>query len=108
MRSPISNGMEEIFMNSTYRPAPVDTSNIILPLELEELTELLAKNVHEVWAQGRIAQGWTFATERNDTLKQTPCLVPYEDLSNEEKIFDQQTATQTIKTIIKFGFRISR
>ena len=40
-----------------YRPAPVDTSDVILPEELLALTEKIAENVHDVWAAGRIAEG---------------------------------------------------
>ena len=73
-------------MKLNYIPQPLDTSDIQLPIELNELVEQMAKNVHEVWAQTRIEQGWTYGAERNDTLKQHPCLVPYEDLPEEEKL----------------------
>ena len=42
----------------TYIPIPVDTKGITLPPELLELTEKIAKNVHDVWAQGRLSEGW--------------------------------------------------
>lgn len=34
-----------------YNPKPVDTSNIELSDDLLELTEQIAENVHEVWAE---------------------------------------------------------
>ena len=43
-----------------YKPTPVDTKCIELPEELNSLVEEMSKNVHEVWAQTRIAQGWTY------------------------------------------------
>lgn len=46
-----------------YIPCPTDTSEIELPEDLEELTEQMARNVHEVWAATRIAQGWTYGPE---------------------------------------------
>ena len=49
-----------------YKPKPVDTQSIQLPEELNSLVEEMSKNVHEVWAQTRIAQGWTYGEERND------------------------------------------
>ena len=79
-------------MKLNYIPQPLDTSDIQLPIELNELVEQMAKNVHEVWAQTRIEQGWTYGAERNDTLKQHPCLVPYEDLPEEERVYDRNTA----------------
>ncbi len=89
-----------------YTPQPLDTSDVRLPNELEELVENMAKNVHEVWAQGRIEQGWTYGEERNDALKQHPCLVPYEDLPESEKEYDRNTAVSTLKLILKLGFTI--
>ena len=86
----------------------MDTSDVILPRELDALIEEMAKNVHEVWAQNRIKQGWTYGAERDDTLKKHPCLLPYEELPEEEKIYDRDSAIQTLKLISKLGFRMSR
>ena len=91
-----------------YEPRPEDFSGVRLPDELEPLVELMAKNVHEVWAAGRVAEGWTWGPERDDALKQHPCLVPYEELPEEEKEYDRRTAVGTLKLILKQGFRISK
>ena len=95
-------------MNSNYVPAPIDTDGIRLPHELNELVELMAKNVHEVWAKNRIEQGWTYGEERNDVLKQHPCLVPYDELPEVEKAYDRDTALGTLKLIRKLGFKIEK
>ena len=89
-----------------YIPQPIDTDEIELSDNLTELTEAMAKNVHEVWAAGRIAEGWHYGEERNDTLKLHPCLVSYEELSESEKEFDRATAISTLKLIRKLGFEI--
>lgn len=91
-----------------YTPTPEDTKSIQLPKELNSLVEEMAKNVHEVWAQTRISQGWTYGAERNDAEKKHPCLVPYDELSEEVKTYDRNTSVETIKLILKLGFRISR
>ena len=44
-------------MNKNYVPQPVDTDDVVLGNDLEELVELMAKNVHEVWDQTRMEQG---------------------------------------------------
>ena len=90
-----------------YTPQPIDTSHIELSADLLELTELLAKNTHEVWATQRFAEGWKYGTERSDTEKQHPCLVTYEDLPEKEKEYDRNTAMETLKVIRKLGFRIN-
>lgn len=93
-------------MKKNYTPQPMDTSDIQLPEELNELIEQIAKNVHEVWAKNRIDEGWTLGAERNDELKQHPCLIPYEELSEIEKDYDRNTAISTLKLICKLGFKI--
>lgn len=89
-----------------YKPEPIDTSDVVLSEELTELKERLAKNVHEVWAEGRINDGWVYGEVRDDAKKTTPCLVPYEQLSEREKDFDRNTAYETLKLIKALGFDI--
>ena len=93
-------------MKKNYVPQPMDTSDIHLPEELNVLIEQMAKNVHEVWAQSRIKQGWRYGNERSDALKQHPCLIPYEELPEVEKAYDRDTALETLKLISKLGFKI--
>ncbi len=89
-----------------YTPKPINTENIVLDEELLQLAELLAENVHDVWAAGRISEGWTYGEHRDDVKKQTPCLVPYSDLPESEKEYDRNTALSTIKAIVALGYQI--
>jgi ryanodine receptor 2 len=89
-----------------YIPQPIDTNGVALPDELMPLVEKMAKNVHEVWAETRIAQGWTYGEKRDDEKKTHPCLIAYEDLPEEEKEYDRNTCLGTLKLIMKLGFKI--
>ena len=91
-----------------YSPSPIDTSEINLPDDLKPLMEEVAKNVHEVWAIGRIRDGWVYGEERNTEMKTTPCLIPYENLPEEEKQYDRNTAMETLKLIMKLGYTIKK
>ncbi|MBQ9986571.1 MAG: Ryanodine receptor Ryr [Oscillospiraceae bacterium] len=91
-----------------YTPKPVNTDDIALDASLLELGEQIAENVHDVWAKGRIAEGWTYGPTRDDSKKQTPCLVPYSELREEEKDFDRRTAYETLKLVIKLGYKIEK
>lgn len=91
-----------------YQPNPIDTADVVLPAQLLELTEKIAEQVHELWAQGRVNTGWTYAEHRDDIAKTTPCLVPYDELSEEEKSFDRETAMGTLRFIIKLGYTITK
>ena len=91
-----------------YVPAPAETGAVEIPRELAELAEMLSKNTHEVWARTRLEQGWRWGETRDDARKLHPCLIPYEELSEDEKTFDRNTALETIRLILALGFRISR
>ena len=93
---------------TTYQPRPVDNSAIELPADLLELTEQLAENAHDHWAQRRISEGWTFGATRDDAAKKHPCLVPYAELPDSEKQYDRDTAMETLRAIIALGYRIER
>jgi ryanodine receptor 2 len=95
-------------MKEKYIPQPMDIMDVQLPAELDELIERLSENVHETWARKRMDQGWTFGEQRNDELRQHPCLVPYDELSEEEKAYDRDTAISTLKFITRCGFQISK
>ena len=91
-----------------YIPEPMDLSLVDLPESLIQLSERIAENVHEVWAKARIDEGWTYAEKRDDIHKKHPCLVPYDELPEEEKEYDRNTAMNTIKMVKKLGFRIEK
>lgn len=89
-----------------YSPNPINTSDVKLDSKLLELCEKLAENTHEVWAAGRIKDGWTYGPARDDAKKETPCLIPYSELTESEKEYDRNTALETLKLIVKLGFEI--
>ena len=91
-----------------YDPKPIDTSDVVLSDEILELCEQLAKNTHDVWAISRIKDGWTYGDHRDDEKKLHPCLVPYEELDDSEKQYDRDTSLETLKMIIKLGYKITR
>ena len=91
-----------------YQPHPKNVDDVVLPEDLVALTEQIAENVHEVWAASRVAEGWTYGPTRDDVRKQTPCLVPYADLTEEEKAYDRNTAMQTLKLIVSLGYDIRK
>lgn len=92
----------------SHKPNPIDCSDIPLPKDLEQLIEAIAQNVHDVWAANRIAEGWSYGTQRDDVLKQTPCLVSYDQLPDEERDYDRNTAIETIKLILNMGYEIKK
>ena len=92
----------------SYKPTPIDTSQISLPPEFDSLVEQLAEHVHDLWAARRIAQEWRWGPQRDELRKTHPNLVPYAQLPDEEKEVDRGTALGTLKAIISLGFQIHR
>lgn len=91
-----------------YVPDPIDTSNVYLDEEILALSEFLAKNTHDIWAKERISQGWTYGNVRNDEKREHPCLIPYEALPDSEKVYDRNTAMETLKVILSLGYEIRK
>jgi class 3 adenylate cyclase len=98
----------EWFIEMVYKARPIDTSRIQLEEKLAELTEKLAQNTHDVWAQGRMAEGWRYGPRRDDAKKEHPNLVPYRELAEHEKEYDRRTALETIRVLLALGYHIER
>ena len=90
-----------------YVPAPLDTSDVQLSPQIIQLGEMMARNTHEVWAAGRIADGWRWGPVRDDAKKEHPCLVPYDALPEEERDYDRRTSMETLKLLVRLGCTIT-
>ena len=100
------NTREHRSVKNVFKAAPVDNSNVILPKSLTKHLEIIAQNVHDAWAAGRIKEGWTYGEVKDEVKKTTPFLVPYEDLPESEKEYDRNTAMETLKIVMQLGFDI--
>lgn len=93
---------------ATYEPQPIDTSGVVFDDEMAGLAERLAVNAHEIWAQQRIRDGWTYGPTRDDEAKEHPCLVPYGELPKSEQEYDRVMVAEALKGAIALGFSIER
>jgi RyR domain len=91
-----------------YKPRPIDTRNVELGSDLSELTEKLAENAHENWAQMRLQDGWRYGPQRDDAAKLHPNLVPYGELSEKDKDLDRGTAMETLRAVLALGYEIKQ
>lgn len=91
-----------------YDPKPLNTDDVVLSDDLIKLTDKIAENVHDIWARGRLDEGWTYGEEKNSEKMTTPLLIPYDELSESEKEYDRKTAMETLKMIIKLGYKIDK
>lgn len=91
-----------------YIPKPLELADVDLSEDLMSLAETMARNVHEQWATTRIEQGWRYGAQRSDSRKEHPCLVPYDELEESERIYDRNSAISTLKLITKLGYDITK
>ena len=89
-----------------YQPKPLDNFPVELSADLKSLIEVLARNNHEVWAKRRMEEGWKWGPLKDETKKETPSMIPYEQLSESEKAYDRDNAIETLRTILALGYKI--
>ncbi|XP_015040425.2 ryanodine receptor isoform X2 [Drosophila pseudoobscura] len=95
----------EIFMQGNgYKPAPLDLSAVTLTPKLEELVDQLAENTHNLWARERIQQGWTYGLNEDSDNHRSPHLVPYSKVDEAIKKANRDTASETVRTLLVYGY----
>lgn len=89
-----------------YKPAPLDLSAITLNVKMEELVDQLAENTHNLWAKERIQQGWTYGLNEDPDMFRSPHLVPYGKVDEAIKKANRDTASETVRTLLVYGYVI--
>lgn len=92
--------------DNDYNPRPIDIEDVDLSSDLIDLREAIAENAHEIWADQRQQEGWTYGPVRDDAKKQNPDMLPYSMLPDSEREYDRRMAFDTIKLMKKLGFDI--
>ena len=91
-----------------YDPKPAIVEPEDLPVSLQPALESIARQVHDVWAAGRMNEGWRYGAHLDEAQKTHPSLRPYEELSRAEQDYDRRTAAQTIACLLRMGYRIEK
>lgn len=87
----------------SYEPDMRFAERAKLPEELQSVLELAAARVHDVWAAGKIEDGWQWGEKLDEERKHHPCLVPYEELTEHDREYDRRTAAATIQCLVEMG-----
>lgn len=90
----------------TYEPNPVDTRGERLPASLVPLVDLMANHSHDVWARNLIDKGWQWAHERDNDKKLHPQLIAWSQMSDSDKKYDRDSATQSLLVIQSMGYNV--
>jgi hypothetical protein len=73
-----------------------------------EEIEILAKMEHNRWKAERLLKGWTYDLTLDDEKKKHPCLVSWEQLSEDEKEKDRQQVRDIPNILEKVDLKIVR
>ncbi len=68
--------------------------------------EALAERTHKNWMAARLAQGWRHGPARDDAEKRHPSLVPYAQLSEEEKDVDRIVSAGVLDAVSDLGHMV--
>lgn len=93
-----------------YEPHPINLDEIDLNSDIEDLIEPIAENLHDIWAQSRMDEGYRYGPENNSDPNNGPLtnkdLRPYSELPDSEKEYDRKMAIGTLKLAARLGFKI--
>jgi hypothetical protein len=74
----------------------------------DEEVEPLAIKEHDRWMQEKLDQGWTYGTVKDEVQRTHPSLVPWEELTEEDKDRDRDPVRDVPRMLAEAGFRIVR
>uniref|UniRef100_UPI00358EA68B ryanodine receptor 2-like n=1 Tax=Myxine glutinosa TaxID=7769 RepID=UPI00358EA68B len=89
-----------------FTPIPVDTTQVVLPPQMERIRDKLAENIHELWATTKVEMGWTYGLARDDHHLIHPCLLDFHKLPEQERNYNLQMSTETLKTLLALGCHV--
>lgn len=72
----------------------------------EEDIEILAQAEHDRWMNERLKNGWIYAKLRDNQQKHHPALIPWEQLSEDEKQKDRDVILKTPILLKEVGFEL--
>ncbi|XP_028294205.1 ryanodine receptor 3 isoform X6 [Gouania willdenowi] len=99
-------GNTHFMSQASFIPKPVETSQVVMPINLEKVRDKLAENIHELWGMNKIELGWCYGKIRDDNKRHHPCLVDFSKLPETEKNYNLQMSSETLKTLVALGCRV--
>jgi hypothetical protein len=89
-----------------FVPTKADKPNQVkfTPAEVEKLAQM----EHERWCAEKRSSGYVFGPSKNDETKAHPCMVPWDQLSEEEKEKDRQVVRALPQRMAAAGFETYR
>jgi hypothetical protein len=94
--------------NCSIVPAPlVDPNDPGFAFTAEEVEEL-AREEHDRWCRDLEADGWRFGRVKDPVAKRHPNLVPWEELTEDDRDKDREPIALLPSMLARAGFQIER
>jgi class 3 adenylate cyclase len=74
--------------------------------DLNQIVEQLAVQVHEAWQRYRLGTGWAYGPVRSDSRRETPNLVTFDQLTEDERNVDRVVARGCVEGLRKLGYEL--
>lgn len=91
-----------------YKFRPVDGREPVIHQFTPDEVEKLAILEHDRWVEEKLAAGWRYGPQRDNSRKLTPSLVPYDQLPESEKDKDRDPMRRIPALLAEAGFEIYR
>jgi hypothetical protein len=70
--------------------------------------EAMAEAAHDIWMEGKLRDGWKYASVTDKAAKLHSCLVPYSQLSETDKESDRDLVRGIPKILERAGFQVTK
>ncbi|TNN17701.1 Ryanodine receptor isoform 2 [Schistosoma japonicum] len=105
-RQETNDSPEELIHHDVFRPQPIDTSQIRLPVALNSLIERFAEHCHDSWALDLIEQGYSFGAHVDEVRRTHPNLRAFSQLPPQEQMRYIHPVTDTLKAMLACGWSV--
>uniref|UniRef100_A0AA85JZA6 Ryanodine receptor n=1 Tax=Trichobilharzia regenti TaxID=157069 RepID=A0AA85JZA6_TRIRE len=105
-RQDANDPTDEMIHHDVFRPQPIDTSQVRLPVALNSLIERFAEHCHDSWALDLIEQGYTFGSQVDETRRTHPNLRSFSQLPPQEQMRYIHPVTDTLKAMLSCGWSV--
>lgn len=88
-----ANRALQVFTGEEVSPpwdqAPIRQKMSALEGVRKALLGVTSEELHDSWGKNLLDQGWSWGPVKNEKFKQHPCLIPYEELGEEQRVKDR-------------------
>jgi len=102
-------GLQVVLINSPESEEKENTATLSIEeakAAIESHIEDVAIAEHEGWMQEKLDSGWQTGPKRDDDAKIHPSIIPYENLSEEEKEKDRSAVRNYPEMVRRAGMKI--